>query len=124
MCGEHAQHLVSVLCKHYDISEDWEGNKYIGLTLEDWDYKWCEVHVSMPGYIAKTGKEFRHVMPKKKQDSPYPVVPPKYGAKAQCPESPALQIKTSIKAIGNLSPKNISIDVLSTRIYLLVLQFL
>ncbi len=54
---EHAQHLVSVLRQHYDISTDWKGEKYIGLTL-DWDYERREVHLSMPGYIAKARKAF------------------------------------------------------------------
>ena len=84
---EHAQHLVSVLEDHYDITTDWKGEKYIGLTL-DWDYDRREVHLSMPGYIKKARKEFGHEMPRRKQDSPYPVIPPKYGAKAQYPEDP------------------------------------
>ena len=35
---EHSRHLVSVLKEHYDISEDREGKKYVGLTFE-WDYE-------------------------------------------------------------------------------------
>ena len=35
---EHARHLISVLKEHYEISEDWEGKKYVGLTF-DWDYE-------------------------------------------------------------------------------------
>ena len=31
---EHARHLVDALEEHYDISTDWEGKKYIGLTLD------------------------------------------------------------------------------------------
>jgi len=84
---EHAQHLVSVLRQHYDISTDWKGEKYIGLTL-DWDYERREVHLSMPGYIAKARKEFGHEMPKRQQNSPYQVTPPKYGAKVQYAEQP------------------------------------
>ena len=81
---EHAEHLISAL-HDYDISTDWHGTKYIGLTLE-WDYERREVHVSMPGYIAKARKEFGHEMPKKRQDSPYPSIPIKYGAKHQYAE--------------------------------------
>ncbi|KAL7476395.1 hypothetical protein ACHAW6_002259 [Cyclotella cf. meneghiniana] len=33
----HAQHLRNVLKKHYDISENWEGNLYSGINLA-WDY--------------------------------------------------------------------------------------
>ena len=49
---EHAQHLVNVLKGNYDITEDWDGSKYIGLTL-NWDYARQEVHLSMPGYMKK-----------------------------------------------------------------------
>ena len=64
------------------MSEDWEGKRYIGLTL-DWDYAKRKVHLSMPGYIGDALIEFKHPRPKKKQDSPYPWSPPKYGAKKQ-----------------------------------------
>ena len=47
---EHAKHLVDTLEENYEISEDWEGKKYCGLTLE-WDYEARKVHVSMPGYV-------------------------------------------------------------------------
>ena len=66
---EHAQHLVSMLKQHYDVSADWKGKKYIGLTL-DWDYECREVHLSMPGYIAKARREFGHEMPKCQQNYP------------------------------------------------------
>jgi hypothetical protein len=79
---EHAQHLVNVLKGHYDITEDWDGSKYIGLTL-DWDYARRAVHLSMPGYVKKARTEFGHEMPKRRQDSPYPAETPKYGAKVQ-----------------------------------------
>jgi len=42
----------------------------------------------MPGYIAKARKEFGHKMPARQQLSPYPNIPPKYGAKVQYPEQP------------------------------------
>jgi hypothetical protein len=34
---EHALYLISILKKHYEILEDWTGNKYIGITF-GWDY--------------------------------------------------------------------------------------
>ena len=79
---EHAQHLMNALKNDYEISEDWEGEKYIGLTI-DWDYEKGEVHVSMPGYVSKALQQFNHKTPSKKQDSPYPWIPPKYGEKVQ-----------------------------------------
>jgi hypothetical protein len=35
---EHAEHLMTCIKKNYNISSDWNGIAYCGLTL-DWDYK-------------------------------------------------------------------------------------
>jgi hypothetical protein len=35
---EHAEHLMACIRKNYNISSDWNGGAYCGLTL-DWDYK-------------------------------------------------------------------------------------
>jgi len=35
---EHAKHLMNALKENYGITEDWDSEKYIGLTI-DWD---CE----------------------------------------------------------------------------------
>ena len=40
----------------------------------------------MPGYLDKALLRFKHEMPKTKQNSPYPHVAPKYGAKIQFAE--------------------------------------
>ena len=56
--------------------------RYIGITI-DWDYKKRQVHLSMPGYVAKALKQFGHEWDKKKQDAPFPSAPIKYGAKKQ-----------------------------------------
>ena len=64
---EHADQLVRFLKEKYEISEDWEGKKYIGLTF-DWDYINRQVHVSMPGYVTMTLIRFKHRIPKRKQD--------------------------------------------------------
>jgi hypothetical protein len=47
---EHAEHLMACIKKSYNISSDWKGSAYCGLTLE-WDYKNRTVDLSMPGYI-------------------------------------------------------------------------
>jgi len=79
---EHAEHLIEVLQKHYKLTIDWTGSKYIGLDLA-WDYDKREVHLSMPGYVAKALKRFDHPTPTKRQDQPHPHIPPKYGATTQ-----------------------------------------
>ena len=47
---ENEKHLVNALVEHYEISQDWYGKKYCGLTLE-WEHEARKVHVSMPGYV-------------------------------------------------------------------------
>ena len=68
---EHANHLISVLKEHYEIDVDWEGTRFIGLTL-DWDYSGHKVHLSMPGYIARALARFAHPAPTKPQHQPHP----------------------------------------------------
>lgn len=79
---EHAHHLLNIIKKHYTLTEDWSGSKYIGLQL-DWDYTGRKVHVSMPGYVEKALAKFQHPAPKTKQHQPHPHMPPKYGATVQ-----------------------------------------
>jgi hypothetical protein len=47
---EHAEHLMACIKKNYNISSDWNGRAYCGLTL-DWDYKNRTLDLYMPGYI-------------------------------------------------------------------------
>ena len=84
---QDAEHLVKVLSEHYTVTEDWTGSKYIGITL-DWDYAGRKVHLSMPGYVPQALTEFGHVAPTRRQDSPFPHTPPRYGAKIQYATAP------------------------------------
>ena len=79
---EHVDHLIGVLKGFYDISEDWEGEKYIGLTI-DWDYAQRKVHVSMPGYVENALQRFQHPEPARDQHQPHPHTVPNYGTKVQ-----------------------------------------
>ncbi len=78
---EHAVHLKKVLNRHYKLTCNWTGTRYIGITL-DWDYKKRQVYLSMPYYIKKALKQFQHIAGTLQQ-SPYPSVPIQYGAKKQ-----------------------------------------
>ena len=78
---EHALHLKAALEEGYTLTTEWEGKRYIGITL-DWDYKRSQVHLSMPNYVAKALRQFKHEA-RGKQYAPYPSVPIKYGAKKQ-----------------------------------------
>ena len=83
---EHAIHLMDALKQDYAISHEWEGTRYLGLTI-DWDYDGGEVHISMPDYIKEALTRFKHLQPRHPQDQPHPHVPPNYGAKQQFVET-------------------------------------
>ena len=72
--------MMKVVKKYYPVSEEWTGTRYIGITL-DWDYEKRQVHLTMPGYVAKALKQFQHDKPQKRQDSPFQYTEPTYGAK-------------------------------------------
>ena len=101
---EHALHLINILKEHYELSEDWKGTKFIGLTLE-WDYPSRKVHISMPGYIDEALTRFKHKQPTRKQYSPHRHITPSYGARAQYvePEVPRRLLdkteKTYVQAV-------------------------
>ena len=77
-----ADHLIDTLKLAYEVSLDWTGTRYCGLTLK-WDYSARTCDVSMPGYIARALHRFQHTAPIKKEHSPHPWQRPNYGAKTQ-----------------------------------------
>ena len=78
---EHAHHLINVLKKHYKVAEDWNGEKYSGITL-DWDYVRREVHLSMPEYCADALVRFNHTL-RKLNHQPHKHTLPTYGTSIQ-----------------------------------------
>jgi hypothetical protein len=58
-----ANHLCDALLQHYEITTDWEGTVYSGITL-DWDYKKRTCDISMPGYIKNVLNKFQHDAPR------------------------------------------------------------
>ena len=50
-----AEQLMSVLKKHYTITENWKGKSYTGMHIQR-DYNIKQVHVAMPGYVEKALK--------------------------------------------------------------------
>eukprot|EP00957_Ditylum_brightwellii_P048073 3650150-Ditylum_brightwellii.AAC.1 len=65
---------------HYEISIDWEGNNYCGLTFK-WNYNMGYANVSMPGYIPKALDKFQHPAPTFPQHCPHQWNRPVYGRK-------------------------------------------
>jgi hypothetical protein len=49
---EHAEHLTTILNKHYKCSQDWDGQRYLGMNI-GWDYNDKKVHVSMLEYMPE-----------------------------------------------------------------------
>jgi hypothetical protein len=45
-------YLIRVLKEHYEVEEDWEGTRYLGITI-NWDYHNHKVHLSMPEYVER-----------------------------------------------------------------------
>jgi hypothetical protein len=82
---EDVNHLLNTLKKDYEVTEDWTGTTYLGLTVV-WDYENRKVHLWMPGYIKKASLRFKHNKPKKIQNSPHPHAVPAYGTKIQYAE--------------------------------------
>ena len=84
---EHAFHLKKTLEEDYAVTTEWNGSRYIGITL-DWDYKRRQVHLFMSKYVEKALKVFQHTL-KKKQQQPFPSAKIIYGAKKQYATEPS-----------------------------------
>jgi hypothetical protein len=86
---EHAEHLMECIKKNYNISSNWNGSAYCGLTLY-WDYKTRTVDLSMPGYIKAALHKYQHTAPVRPEHAPHTWNPPIYGAKTQYVEDEML----------------------------------
>ena len=82
---EDLDHLIKSLEQYYDVTVDLKGKEYVKIEL-DWDYDNGKVHLSMAPYLAKALRQFDNVIPSKRQDSPFPHNPPKYGNSIQYAE--------------------------------------
>jgi hypothetical protein len=82
-----AEHLMTTLKELYTVSEDWDGAKYCGLTL-DWDYTKRTVDISIPGYIERALQRFQHPTPSRPEHAPHAWQKPIYGAKTQYAPGP------------------------------------
>jgi hypothetical protein len=79
---QHADHLRNDLLKTYELTTDWAGTVYSGMTLK-WDYKHRTCDISMYGYVSNVLSKFQHDAPKQLQRTPSRYVTPVYGAKTQ-----------------------------------------
>ena len=82
MGKEHGLHLLNSLKQWYDVSEDWEGKKYVGINL-NWDYNKRTLETSVKGYVKDALHQLQHKPPKKPQHAPAKAIPKQYGRKIQ-----------------------------------------
>jgi hypothetical protein len=95
---EHAEHLAGVIAAKYQMTTDWKGELYCGITLK-WNYTNHNVTLSMPGYVAKALQRFKNLKPSRPQHAPSPFSEPIYGRKVQLtppPDDSALLDKNEI----------------------------
>jgi endonuclease I len=98
---EHTEHLMECIKKNYNISSDWKGSAYCGLTLE-WDYKKGTVDLSMPGYIKAALHKYQYAAPARPEHAPHTWNPPVYGAKTQYVENETTSQALSTKDVNKL----------------------
>ena len=82
-----ADHLISALQEKYEVTQDWTGGLYCGITLK-WDYKKIQLEISMPGYVKDALQKFQHHTPTRPQHSPHQWTAPQYGYTAPQLEHP------------------------------------
>ena len=63
-----ADHLIKSPWEDYEITEDWTGEKYLGLTLK-WDYVNRNASISMMGYVKTSILKFQREATTKPQDA-------------------------------------------------------
>jgi hypothetical protein len=73
---QHADHLRNDLLTNYELTTDWSGMVYSGMTLK-WDYKNRTCDISMPGYVSNVLSKFQHDAPKHPQHTSSRYVTPK-----------------------------------------------
>jgi hypothetical protein len=87
---------MACIKKKYNISSNWNGRAYCGLTL-DWDYTKRTLDLSMPVHIKAALHKYQHPAPTRPEHATHTWNPPIYGAKTQFVKyetiSPALSYK-------------------------------
>ena len=105
---EDANHLLEKLKIKYNMTCDWSGTSYCGLTLQ-WNYHQKYVDISMPGYIEKLLKRLSHPTPTRPLHAPHQWSKPVFGRHIQTgtagdtsPPLPTKEIKIIQSIVGAL----------------------
>ena len=78
---EDIDHLIGCIKEKYQLTEDWTVNLYCRIKLKQ-DYDNQMLDISMPGYIIKQLKKYKHDCPDRTQHCPYAQTPKKYGSES------------------------------------------
>jgi hypothetical protein len=105
---EHAEQLMACIKNKYNISSDWNGRAYCGLTL-DWDYKNRTVDLSMPGYIKAALHKYQHAAPSRPEHASHTWNPPIYGAKTQFVSDETISPTLSDKDVNKLQQLTVTL---------------
>jgi hypothetical protein len=108
---EHAEHLMASIKKKYNISSNWNGTAYCGLTL-DWDYKNRTVDLSMPGHIKAALHRYQHPAPARPEHSPHGWSPTIYGAETKFCESSHTKPRTIRQRCKQITTTHRNINLL------------
>lgn len=65
-----AEYLIETLKKKHEITIDWNGSRYAGITL-NWDYKKRTIDILMLNYIQKALQRFHVKLPSKPVHAPH-----------------------------------------------------
>jgi hypothetical protein len=79
---QHADHLLNAIRTKYQLTCDWTGSLYCGVTIK-WDYDKGTVDLSMPGYITRALHKFQHPTPSRPEHAPHAWNEPVYGRSTQ-----------------------------------------
>ena len=66
---EHDDHLIDLIKENNDVTEYWEGKRYLGFIF-DWSYDTRSVHLYMLNYIPDALKRFKREKRNKWQGYP------------------------------------------------------
>jgi hypothetical protein len=83
---DDVQHLLNAIREEYELTEDWEGAKYLGISIAFAGPPGHRtVSLSIPGYVEAALKRFGVQRPIKLTRSPAPYIMPEYGHQPQTP---------------------------------------
>ncbi len=82
-----ADHLLEAIRESYDLTADWSGAKYLGMSIDFGSVSGSRtVTISMPGYVRAALTRFRQPHPTRLVRAPAIYTPPDYGSKIQYPD--------------------------------------